>query len=582
MSDPSRDDEGLLTPREAQALDLLRDGFGDEEIAGRLGVSPAAARYHLSQAMAKLGLSSRAEAAQAHSTGREQSARPRFGPSFALPRFRLTPMRAVLLAVVALVAGFYLYSLFLYDHDRVEPIEVRWLPVDLPQSNVREQTRPFRAAAAGAEDMWRVLVVDGNGEPRQVNESHRLMASTVWLSDQRHLVLSLLSRGLSGETLTGYTILDVEAGAPTWESVFPRPFIFLVPRTGGRVALIDQRSGRSDGAVYLIDLDGTTRVMDAPWPIEGAGNWSPGGQWLLVGAVPESDDGPGVTMGSAPGAMNPRYFAVSPDSERAIEVGPLAQVLAWSPDGKRLAGFEGNDLVIFDIEKRRSSRHEVLNAGLGMPPAALFQGVSWSDDGRYVTFSGGLIDARSGRVVVEPDMGSRMTSVSPDGSWLAVSNACPGQPSQSPAAQLSVQTVLKEVSSGHTITVRECALETSAFPMWLSESLLLLIESQCPAPCTLPKHTVSTVSVPAGSSRVINERPVESALGPPFSISPDKRHIALGGDAVRIYTVDGTLLRTIGIPQGMSANGLSWSADGDSLAYVVGPIVTNPFGPPPR
>ncbi len=53
----------ILTPREEQVLQLLREGLTNEAIATRLGISESGARYHVSEILSKLGVSSRQEAA---------------------------------------------------------------------------------------------------------------------------------------------------------------------------------------------------------------------------------------------------------------------------------------------------------------------------------------------------------------------------------------------------------------------------------------------------------------------------------------------------------------------------------------
>lgn len=51
-----------LTARELQVLRMLADGFGNREIAAKLGISGHTAKFHVSQILAKLGVTSRAEA----------------------------------------------------------------------------------------------------------------------------------------------------------------------------------------------------------------------------------------------------------------------------------------------------------------------------------------------------------------------------------------------------------------------------------------------------------------------------------------------------------------------------------------
>ena len=67
--EPSRRKRGrpphpdILTPREWQVLDLIRQGLTNEQIALRLDVSLATAKYHVSEIISKLGVTTREEAA---------------------------------------------------------------------------------------------------------------------------------------------------------------------------------------------------------------------------------------------------------------------------------------------------------------------------------------------------------------------------------------------------------------------------------------------------------------------------------------------------------------------------------------
>lgn len=53
----------ILTPREWEVLALVEDGYTNDEIATRLGISLAGAKFHVSEILGKLHVSSRDEAA---------------------------------------------------------------------------------------------------------------------------------------------------------------------------------------------------------------------------------------------------------------------------------------------------------------------------------------------------------------------------------------------------------------------------------------------------------------------------------------------------------------------------------------
>jgi DNA-binding CsgD family transcriptional regulator len=68
---------GGLTRREAEVLELIRQGATNAEIASRLYISPKTAEHHVGRVLAKLGVRSRAEAAGLASASAVTTARPK-------------------------------------------------------------------------------------------------------------------------------------------------------------------------------------------------------------------------------------------------------------------------------------------------------------------------------------------------------------------------------------------------------------------------------------------------------------------------------------------------------------------------
>ncbi|MEX0786609.1 MAG: helix-turn-helix transcriptional regulator, partial [Dehalococcoidia bacterium] len=61
--------QDILTPREWEVAALVRRGYSNREIGGRLGITFAGAKYHVSEIIGKLGVQSRQEAATLLSAG---------------------------------------------------------------------------------------------------------------------------------------------------------------------------------------------------------------------------------------------------------------------------------------------------------------------------------------------------------------------------------------------------------------------------------------------------------------------------------------------------------------------------------
>src|SRR5438874_4659703 len=79
----------ILTPRQWEVLELVRQGLTNEEIAKRLGITLVGAKFHVSEIIRKLGVDSRYEAAAwqpSHPSWTERLRVPALAPFAALRR----------------------------------------------------------------------------------------------------------------------------------------------------------------------------------------------------------------------------------------------------------------------------------------------------------------------------------------------------------------------------------------------------------------------------------------------------------------------------------------------------------------
>ncbi|MPZ50251.1 MAG: hypothetical protein GEU75_13305 [Dehalococcoidia bacterium] len=93
--------DDVLTPRERQVLDLITEGLTNEQIAEKLGISPNTAKFHVSEIISKLGVSSRHEAVEVM---RVRSHRQRLPAWFAFPLCRAQLAVGISVLVVSLMA----------------------------------------------------------------------------------------------------------------------------------------------------------------------------------------------------------------------------------------------------------------------------------------------------------------------------------------------------------------------------------------------------------------------------------------------------------------------------------------------
>ncbi len=479
-----------------------------------------------------------------------------------LAAIRVTPLRLGALVLVALLAAIYVWGIFLDDGPEEDEDGVKWLPVDPPFAVVDEKPHPYAGSLVGAtEDIWRTYVVDGDGPPRLILESNRLPRTLTWTTDGRQLTTLFLTLAADGERMTGMTAADTRTGQVLWERMLQAPVLPLLSRNGDQMVLLDRRDGEGSSTVHLVRRDGSASRLYAPWRFSGAGPWSPDGRWLLLNS-----------RTGTPSAEPLEYFAVSTDGQ-AVRLGPSRTLPSWSPDSTRIALYDGRSPVLFDLRSRQS---ETVDLGGTLPETGSLPlgGFSWSRDCRFVAGGGAVIESSTGRLMSDLEPGVTSSVLSPDGRWVATSSDCSNR--QSPGTLPSTpmrRTVVSEVSAGRRVLSFDC-LDSYPYQQWVDSSTLLLLSSRCIGEweCTNSILEAALATMPDGALLRLTEAGDQVTT---FAIAPDDGRILLAGRAVRIFSSDGSLLRSMPIPDGLIVSAAAWSSDGRSFAYVIGPRVSS-------
>jgi WD40-like Beta Propeller Repeat len=506
--------------------------------------------------------------------------------------FRLTPVRLVALTVVALIAGLYIWGIFFYGDETEEgSIKIEWLQADPLAPTSPENPRPFSGSVPPGEDVWQAFVVTEGGEPRLLHESHRLLASTRWTQDNEHVVLSAFSRSVAGQPMTGIIGVDPVRRSVLWERLFLSSAGAGLGGSSERLAMLQPRSGAASTPaqgpgqfagssldLYLIEPDGLSRRLSTPWSHYQITSWSPDGQHLLIGASSLGSPVP-QTSGLSPRWSD--YYVLTPYEGHVIFVGRLDPVPAWSPDGTRIAGVAGSEIVIFDKGKEETTRvHLGETMPAQSPPGQFGPGVialRWSQSSSHLGYRGAVIEVASGRLVADPQPGILTTTPSPDAKWAVLSGdyaACgPVNPRERPVPKN--RTFLHEVSSGHTLQLLDCEDGSSTFHQWLSADSVLIGNQTCIDDCS--RGFATRLLLARASTGRVELLAEQASTGASWAISPDGRQILVGGSSLRLFSSDGVLLKTIAAPEGLTVGAVSWSQDGRSFAYAVGPSMQRVF-----
>jgi Tol biopolymer transport system component len=245
------------------------------------------------------------------------------------------------------------------------------------QFRVREPWIAYLASVSGPREVWRVPA--GGGSPEQLTRTEGRVYDFAVAPD--------------GERLA-YSVVNDTSGADLW----------------------------------LVDRDGKNarRLVECGPDLCTVPAWSPDSTRIAFSREP---------AGISPGAPNgpPRVWTVEVSSGQAAPLYQSSQILGygptWSPDGRRLAFFDGSVSAIrlVDLETRQEMLLETSLGAIGVwsPDGAqmLFNNLNFETGAPYVTVFRADFDAQSILPVLgrEPNFADYATPAwSPDGEWLVV------------------------------------------------------------------------------------------------------------------------------------------------------------------
>jgi DNA-binding CsgD family transcriptional regulator len=555
---------GLLTPREQQVLDLIREGMTNEQIAERLGISFSGARYHVAEILSKLGVNSRQEAALWIPSPEPTGAR-RFGLLSGLFGRIASSMLARAAGSLAIAAGLGLLLALLLgviemgERRQEQPlpsIEIEWAEVDLPPLG-EEPARPFfTAVEPDGQDLWRVYVARGSQAPVQLEQSRRYPQDLFWSSADLVTLSYLASRDgaaalPNGPLVTGLSQYSLAAGKEIWQKGYqPGSYVMKASPDGSEVAIVDRTNGR----LYIQQLGGSAQELrGAPGSDPVFLGWSADGSAFALQVT--------TVRGHRDTRPQFAWYLAVPGHSKAFVLGGVP---SWSPEGSKLAIGQGQDLLIVDAKAGTAKRMAV---GLPLQSPSGPSPLNWS--GAYITRGDALIDTESGRVLYQTSGRAVLGStVSADGRWQAFTVDRTRDPACGEALA-AAEMRLRDISTGAESTALDCRNPWLPSVKWLKNGKLIANGANCQS-CGPQSYRVGLVETSTGELQPLTDGLEVAAR---YQVSPDGQRILVTGNRLRVYSIDGVLEREIVPPDGLPVLAAAWSPDGSSFAYIVGPRI---------
>jgi len=387
----------ILTPREWEVLELIREGLSNEDIAARLEISIDGVKYHVSEILGKLGVRDRLEAARWRP---ERQWRPWAIVSLPLSRWpRSLATRAVAFALaagVAAMAGLLIWGL----------VTTRGGDDAQPSLVVEPPPTPTRTPPA-------VLIFDTASEQAMRLPGDHNITFAKWLTDgETFIALDIDARAWKAYDVDGGELRTLVTLPP--EDI-PYVTAHLYPSPRGDVAILtrDSPPDREPSVPFgttLLELDSLAESsLPAPPGQNVSYLISPDGSRLAFSN--EGEDNVSIMLAET----------ASSDATvlRSVSRPDWSIVKEWSPDGSEL-------LIQSNGVESSNTVYEVLDLSgtlvwrLLVPTRNSYPNVQWAGPGRV------LIDQSQEPIVDASTPSSRRLLRVADGSELPVPESLAG------------------------------------------------------------------------------------------------------------------------------------------------------------
>ena len=551
-------DPDILTPREWQVLALLREGLTNEQIAHRLDISYATAKYHVAEIISKLGVQTREEAAA-------------WPPSAALKRpwwtlatspiavalRRIGPVPSIVGALATLsVLATVAWAVLMSNRESEPSVLAQETPSAsaLPTPSTSHSSTVTRQPTPPPQlPPTRSLTFHPNESGRYFRGIYErspdglvtLLVENPALVSSDQFSVSQDGRRLAFEykdTLYRYERGGAERPVPV--ASFPIITKVVLSPDGGRALITGYQYGAEGGeATYMVDmLSGSVTGFQPEGHKPFSPAWSPDGSW--------------ISFWEQGTCEKQATYVVASDGTGLRKVADVSAEQAWSPDGRRLAlsALCGGGVSLVDLDAGPID----LSVTIPSPSRA----GPWSPDGRLLTYvAQGEIHFIDTHTLQEWTVarGAEPTW-SPNGSALAFwrdGNVFISNPDGSAQSQVTFPTQPYTRS-----------------PTWLPDGSLIFGF----APPLSGAIYVRDLASGSEANLADGREPLWSPEGTRIAFVADSTGSGFGG-SVDIYVMDpsGEALTTVGEQRGddggspcEEGQSISWAPDDGSIAYSDG------------